>query len=90
MYVLELAFDGDERRLAARPAHRERLARLRAEGTLLMAGPWADDSGALLIFRTDESGLREILAADPYYSTPGVTVVGCRPWTPLALDDEAI
>jgi uncharacterized protein YciI len=59
MYVLELAFDGDERRLAARPAHRERLARLRAGGTLLMAGPWADDSGALLIFRTDESGLRD-------------------------------
>jgi uncharacterized protein YciI len=84
MYVLELAFgDDDERRIAARPGHRERLARLRARGVLVMAGPWADDSGALLIFRTDEAGLRELLAADPYYSTPGVTVVGCRRWTPL-------
>jgi uncharacterized protein YciI len=90
MYVLELAFDDDERRLAARPAHRERLARLCAEGTLLMAGPWADDSGALLIFRTDEPGLREIVAADPYYSTPGVTVVGYRRWTPLPLDDRHV
>jgi uncharacterized protein YciI len=88
MYVLELAFDDDERRLAARPAHRERLARLYAEGTLVMAGPWADGSGALLIFRTDEPGLREIIAADPYYSAPGVTVVGYRRWTPLALDDR--
>jgi uncharacterized protein len=86
MYVLELAFGDDERRLAARPAHRERLTRLHAEGRLVMAGPWDDDSGALLIFRTDERGLREILDADPYYSTPGVTVVGHRRWRPLDLD----
>jgi uncharacterized protein YciI len=83
MHVLELGFDDDERRLAARPAHRERLARLHAEGRLLIAGPWDDDSGALLIFRTDEDGMREILAADPYYETPGVTVVSCRRWRPI-------
>ncbi|MGI5227389.1 YciI family protein [Actinoallomurus sp. CA-142502] len=88
--ITPFVFDDDERRLAARPAHRERLSRLRAEGTLTMAGPWADDSGALLVFRTDERGLRDILAADPYYSTPGVTVVGYRRWTPLALDDEDV
>jgi uncharacterized protein len=85
MYVIELAFDADERRLAARPAHRERLVRLHAEGLLVMAGPWDDDSGAMLVFRTDARGLRKILAADPYYSTPGVTVVGRRRWRPLAL-----
>jgi uncharacterized protein len=84
MYVLELAFGDDERRLAARPAHRERLARLHAEGRLALAGPWADDSGALLIFRTDEPGLRAIIAADPYYTTPGVTIVSTRLWQPLA------
>jgi uncharacterized protein len=83
MYVIELAFGPDERRLAARPAHRERLALLHAEGRLVLAGPWADDSGALLVFRTDEAGLREILAADPYYTTPGVTVVSSRCWTPV-------
>jgi uncharacterized protein len=83
MYVLELAFDDDERRLAARPAHRERLAGLRAEGRLAVAGPWADDSGALLVFTTDERGVREIIDADPYYRTPGVRVVALRPWTPI-------
>jgi uncharacterized protein YciI len=83
MHVLELAFDDDERRLAARSAHRERLARLHAEGRLLIAGPWEDDSGALLVFRADEDGMREILAADPYYATPGVTVVSCRHWRPI-------
>ena len=83
MYVLELAFGDDEERLTARPAHRERLARLHAEGRLALAGPWADDSGALLVFRTDEPGLREIIAADPYYTTPGVTIVSSRLWQPL-------
>ncbi len=62
MYVLELAFGDDERRLAARPAHRQRLDQLHAEGRLLLAGSWDDDSGALLVFRTDRAGMDEIMA----------------------------
>jgi hypothetical protein len=27
--------------------------------------------------------VREIVAADPYYTTPGVTVVGLRDWRPV-------
>jgi uncharacterized protein len=77
VYVIELSFDDDPRRLAARPAHRERLAALHAAGRLVLAGPWADDSGALLVFRDDPAGE---LADDPYYSTPGVTVRGVREW----------
>jgi uncharacterized protein YciI len=85
MFVLELAFDDDPRRLAARPAHRARLARLHAEGKLVMAGPWQDESGALLVFRADEAEVRDIMADDPYYTTPGVTVTALRRWQPLAL-----
>jgi len=83
MYVVELAFDGDPRRLAARPAHRELLARLHSEGQLVLAGPWDDDSGALLVFDTDEPGVQQIMASDPYYSTPGVSVVAVRRWRPI-------
>ncbi len=83
MIVVELAFTQDDRRLAARPAHRERLAALRESGRLLAAGPLADDSGALLIFTTDEETVTAILADDPYYSTPGVTVVSLRSWNPV-------
>jgi hypothetical protein len=50
-----------------------------------MAGPWADDSGALLVFDTDERGLEEIIAADRYYTTPGVTIRAVRRWDPLPL-----
>ena len=81
--MLELAFDDDPRRLAARPAHRRRLDELREAGVLVMAGPWADDSGALLVFACARSEVDRVLADDPYYAAPGVRVVGLREWTPV-------
>jgi hypothetical protein len=83
MFAVELVFEDDDRRLAARPAHREVLAGLHAEGRLVMAGPWADDSGALLVFDIDRPGVDKILATDPYYATPGVTVAAVRDWRPV-------
>ncbi|GII77606.1 hypothetical protein Sru01_25880 [Sphaerisporangium rufum] len=84
MHVVELAFTATPERLAARPAHRALLDRLHDEGRLLAAGPWADDTGALLVFTTDRADLDAILAADPYYRTPGVQVISVREWTPVA------
>ena len=86
MICVELAFTADPRRLRARPAHRQRLAQLHHDGVLFAAGPWADDSGALLIFRLDERGIRAELDTDPYYATPGVTIASIRAWTPVAGD----
>lgn len=83
MIVLELAFDDSPQRLAARPAHRQRLAELHAAGALVMAGPFADDSGALLVFAAGRSEVDAIVADDPYYSVDGVRVVGLREWRPV-------
>ncbi|GAA4640197.1 hypothetical protein GCM10023196_104750 [Actinoallomurus vinaceus] len=83
MLILELAFTDHPERLAARPAHRQLLARLHAEGRLVAAGPWADDSAAMLIFDVDRPGLDAIMEADPYYSTPGVRVHQVREWNPI-------
>ena len=84
MFVLELALTDDPRRLAARPAHRERLARLRDEGTVLMAGPFADDSGSMVILDVpDAAALERVIADDAYYTTPGVTVVRKVEWSPV-------
>jgi uncharacterized protein YciI len=75
MYAVQMAFSDDPTRLELRPAHRERLAALAADGQLLAAGPWADDTGALLVFLAPtRDQLDAILAADPYYSAPGVTL----------------
>ncbi|TWP51781.1 hypothetical protein FKR81_13045 [Lentzea tibetensis] len=85
MIVLEISFSEDGgQRLAARPLHREKLAALHAEGKLAMAGPWRDESGAMVVFNVeDEAAARVIMADDPYYATPGVTVVSLRPWNPI-------
>lgn len=84
MFVVELTFTDDPARLAARPAHRERLRQLHADGVLVMSGPFPDDSGALLIFDVDKPAeLDRILVDDPYYSAPGVTVVRRQPWSPI-------
>jgi uncharacterized protein len=84
MICVELRFDENPVRLAARPQHRRRLDELHAQGDLLLAGPWADDSGALLIFSADIARVRQILRDDPYYTTPGVTVLSLRGWIPIA------
>ena len=86
MFVRELSFDDDRRRLDARPAHRRRLDALHADGRLVMAGPWDDDSGALLVFRVDRAGMDAITADDPYYTTAGVRVTGLRQWRPIVGD----
>jgi uncharacterized protein YciI len=83
MYAVQLAFS-DDARLPLRPQHRERLAHLAADGTLLAAGPWSDDSGALLVFAVPtREDLDAILATDPYYRAPGVTVTSIHEWNPV-------
>lgn len=83
MICIELSFTDDPARLAARPAHRQRLVDLHEGGLLLAAGPWGDDSGALLLLTTDGPGADAILAADPYFTTPGVKVLSTRSWQPV-------
>jgi uncharacterized protein len=84
MYVLELSFGDAPERLAARPAHRERLQNLADAGIVRMAGPFTDGSGALLIFDvSDETELQKLVDADPYFSTPGVTITRTQQWDPF-------
>lgn len=84
MFAVELAYDDDPARLAARPAHRERVRQLHSAGRVVMGGPYADDSGALIVFDVASADeLDRELAADPYYATGGVTVTSRREWTPV-------
>jgi len=82
MWIVELAFGDNPDRLAARPAHRELLAAQHAAGSVRMAGPFADDSGALLVLDLpDRKAVDDFLAEDPYYTTPGVIIRAIREWT---------
>ena len=83
VFLLELAFDGSPDRLAVRPAHRERLQALHAGGKVILAGPYSDETGALLVFDVTAEEFDAIIEDDPYYRAPGVTVVRRQEWTPL-------
>jgi uncharacterized protein len=84
-FVLELAFTRDNaRRLEIRPAHREYLRRLHQEGRLESAGPWADDSGAIIVYNVaDRAELDRIIADDPYTGQDVAEVVNLREWRPI-------
>ncbi len=82
MIAVILSFSDDPARLELRPGHRERAAQLHEQGVLLAGGPFEDQSGALLLFSTDDMAVvQAALEADPYYSAPGVQVVTVQPWT---------
>ena len=84
MWMIELRFAPTSERLAARPAHRSHLTTLHSEGVVRMAGPFADDAGAMIIMDApDRASIDAILAADPYFATAGVGVVRIREWNPF-------
>lgn len=76
LFAVTLEFSDDqERRSQVRPKHREYLAQLLERGKLRESGPFADDSGALLIYdASDIAEVQEILSNDPY--TPAGIIVG--------------
>jgi len=84
LFVVELAFGTNPDRLALRPAHRQMLQELHKKKKVLMAGPWADDSGALLLFDAEtKDHVKTLMDEDPYYKAPGVTIKTIRAWTPV-------
>lgn len=93
LFVLEYRFPADvERRVEVRPRHRAYLEELARDGTVLAAGPFADDSGALIVYSVeDEQALDEILADDPYVQEDVFGTRSVRHWRPFiasSLDDR--
>lgn len=84
-YVVQLAYGEDrQRRMEVRPSHREYCKALADRGVLLAAGPYTDDSGAMLIYSAaDAEELQEILQADPYTEAEVVAETTVREWNPV-------
>lgn len=82
-FVVELVYGEDrDERLRVRPAHREYSRDLAARGVLLAGGPYADETGAMIIYETaDEGELRELLAADPYAAAGVIVRTTVREWS---------
>ena len=85
-FVVQLRFDVAEtdRRMEVRPAHREYLTELKAAGKLVAAGPFTDQTGALLVYDVaDEAEVRDILAKDPYTPAGVYEISTLAEWQPL-------
>lgn len=66
-YVLEYRYADMEARARVRARHLEYVAGLHATGRVLLAGPMADGSGALVIYQADdEAEVRRLVDQDPY------------------------
>jgi len=84
MFILEVAILPTPERLAARPAHRALLGELKKQGKVLMAGPLADDTAAVIIFDVaTREDVEALMAADPYYASKGVELKSIREWAPF-------
>ena len=80
-FVALLTFKNEYQRLQVRPKHREYLASLLEQGKLVLSGPFADDSGALIIYEADkEEEVREFIAADPYTAADAIAELELREW----------
>jgi uncharacterized protein len=80
-----VTYAGSQVKIAAlRPAHREYMTQLLAEGRLVAAGPFTDGSGALFIYETESLATAEaIVAADPYQVGGAFTSYRLSPWEVL-------
>ena len=67
---------------AHRPAHRVYLTTLLDQGKLFASGPYADGSGALIIYEADSTEAAEaLLKADPFHAAGVFLKWTLRPWT---------
>ena len=64
-----------------RPAHRAYLTSLLESGKLFASGPYADGSGALIVYEADSPEAAEsLLKADPFNAAGGFLKWQMRPW----------
>ena len=65
-YLVEIRYV-QEKLAEVRPRHREFLNRLVAAGTVAIAGPFADNTGGVVLYQAaDAESLQELLDQDPY------------------------
>ncbi len=64
--------EGQEKRKLYRDGHIERLEKLEGEGKVILAGPFGDQSGSLIVIEADSLEEAEAFAGGDPYVTKGV------------------
>lgn len=66
-FILTYGYNDTPLRGERRPDHLEHLAKMKADGSLLLAGPLADLSGGIIVFAAaDLAAAQAIVEQDPY------------------------
>jgi uncharacterized protein YciI len=66
-FVLSYGYNDTPLRAERRPDHLAHLAKLEADGSLVLAGPLADLSGGIIILSApDQAAAQALVDADPY------------------------
>jgi uncharacterized protein YciI len=92
IWVIEAdyASDAAERRPAVRREHLSRIGELRAAGTVVEAGGFADMSGSLLLVRApDEASALALMKADVYFRSGVWTDLRARTFGLVVRRDES-
>ncbi len=70
-----------------RPMHRQYLTTLRNHGQLAAAGPFTDDSGALIVYEAASAEEAEkLLRGDPFHQNGIFVKYVLRPWNPVLVN----
>lgn len=76
--------DHDDLRAEHRPEHRAWLEGLVEQGRVLASGPFADGTGALLVFASDtEADLNQLVSEDPFARAGAISAVKTTAWNPI-------
>jgi uncharacterized protein YciI len=80
-FVLEYRYADMDARARVRPDHLNYMQSLQEKGTVVLAGPVGDGSGAMMVLKVDsEEEARRVVQSDPY-TAAGVGVDHVlRPW----------
>jgi len=72
-----------------RPVHRQYLALLKEKGQLAASGPFADGSGALIVYEAESAEAAEaILKGDPFHANGVFLRWQLRPWNVVIANRE--
>jgi uncharacterized protein YciI len=81
--VIEYVHDKDKI-AQVRPVHRQYLTTLKQNGQLVVAGPFTDDSGALIVYEAADAAEAEgFLKGDPFHQNGIFVSWVLRPWNPV-------
>jgi uncharacterized protein YciI len=86
--VIEYITDKDKIQ-SVRPVHRQYLAALKAAGQLVVAGPFTDDFGGLIVYEAaSKEEAEKLLRGDPFHEHGIFVRWVMRPWNPVLVNRE--